>query len=299
MKKIDVVIVTEDRYVNPKEITDYNRNVLLEDKLVLDALETQKLNVTRKSWSDPDFDWSSTKYILFRSTWDYAERYSEFSRWLETTRKKTTLLNSANTIHWNIDKHYLLDLQKKGVHVCESHFIKKGSLTSLTKLHSELGWNKTVLKPCISGGGRHTYKLELDTLSKHEGIFQELIANEDMMLQPFQENIITKGEYSFMVMNGQYTHAVLKIAKPGDFRVQDDFGGSVHAHEATSEEIIFVEKAVKACPEIPMYARVDVILDNNDQLAISELELIEPELWFRNYPEAANVLARGVKQICV
>ena len=28
-------------------------------------------------------------------------------------------------------------------------------------------------------------------------------------------------------MNGIYTHAVLKKAKSGDFRVQDDFGGSV------------------------------------------------------------------------
>ncbi|MFD0964001.1 ATP-grasp domain-containing protein [Pseudofulvibacter geojedonensis] len=297
MKNIDVVVVTEDRYLNPTEINDYNKNVLLEDRLVIEALEKQGLKADRKSWSDTSFNWSSTKYILFRSTWDYFDRYSEFENWLGKVTSETILLNSANTIQWNIDKHYLLDLQEKGIPVCETHFIEKGTITSLLELHQKLGWKKTVLKPCISGAARHTYKLDLNNLDKHENIFQKLIANEAMMLQPFQENIVTKGEYSFMVMNGKYTHAVLKIAKPGDFRVQDDFGGSVHIHEATPEEKTFAEKAVLACPELPMYARVDVIIDNNNNLAISEVELIEPELWFRNHHEAATVLAKGIKKL--
>jgi len=108
---------------------------------------------------------------------------------------------------------------------------------------------------------------------------------------------MTKGEYSFVVINGKYTHAVLKVAKPGDFRVQDDFGGTVHNHEATNEEIAFAENAVKACVEKPMYARVDVIFDNNNKLAISEIELIEPELWFRNHNDAATLLAREIKKM--
>ena len=297
MKTIDIVILTEDKYVNPIEINEYNKNVLLEDQLVVDALKKEGLQVKRKSWSDPKFEWSSTKYILFRTTWDYFDRYEEFSTWLQKVSKQTTLLNSANIINWNIDKHYLNDLQQKGIHICESYFIEKGTVTTLTEVHQQLGWKKTVLKPCISGAARHTYKLELDTLEKHETIFQELIANEAMMLQPFQENIMTKGEYSFVVINGTYSHAVLKIAKPGDFRVQDDFGGTVHNHIAISEEIEFAENAVKACLELPMYARVDVIIDNNNELAISELELIEPELWFRMYPSASTILAKEIKKL--
>lgn len=297
MTAIDIVILTEDRYVNPTEINTYNKNVLLEDQLVLDALKKQGVIATRKSWSDPNFDWSSTTYILFRTTWDYFDRYSEFSMWLKDVSKKTTLLNSANIINWNIDKHYLTDLKSKGVHICETHFIEQGTVTTLEKLHHELGWQKTVLKPCISGAARHTYKLDTTNFEQHETIFQELISEEAMMLQPFQENIITQGEYSFVVINGLYSHAVLKIAKPGDFRVQDDFGGTVHNHIATKEQISFAENAVKACIEPPMYARVDVIVDNDNKLAISEIELIEPELWFRNNSEAALKLAKAIKQL--
>lgn len=297
MKPIDIVVLTEDKYINPTEINTYNSNVLLEDQLVLDALKNAGLIAVRKSWSDPGFDWNSTKSIIFRTTWDYFDRYDDFSKWLKGVSKKTTLLNSANIINWNIDKHYLIDLKAKDVPVCETHFIKQGTATTLTKLHQQLGWQKTVLKPCISGAARHTYKLDSSTLEQHETVFQELIANEAMMLQPFQENILTKGEYSFIVINGIYTHSVLKIAKPGDFRVQDDFGGTVHNHIATKEQITFAENAVKACIEQPIYARVDVIIDNSNKLAISEIELIEPELWFRNNNDAATLLAKAVKQI--
>ena len=117
------------------------------------------------------------------------------------------------------------------------------------------------------------------------------------MLQPFQYDIINKGEVAFMLMNGIFTHAVLKKSKPGDFRVQDDFGGTLHDYTPTSEEIAFAEKAVAACSEKPLYARVDIINDNNGQLAVMELEIIEPELWFRRNPLSANFLASAIKNL--
>ena len=92
------------------------------------------------------------------------------------------------------------------------------------------------------------------------------------------------------------TFYTLKKAKEGDFRVQDDFGGTVHDYDPTENEIRFAEAAVKACPELPIYARVDIFEDNDGNIALSELELIEPELWFRNYKPAALALAKGVKE---
>jgi len=45
-----------------------------------------------------------------------------------------------------------------------------------------------------------------------------------------------------------------------------------------------------------MYARVDIFSDNNDKITLSELELIEPELWFRHYPDAAKMLAKAIHE---
>ena len=49
----------------------------------------------------------------------------------------------------------------------------------------------------------------------------------------------------------------------------------------------------------PIYARVDIFKDNNGKWALAELEIFEPELWFRLKPEAANVLARTIKEMCL
>ena len=297
MKKFDVVILSERRYVNPVKVDDYVKNLLLEDDLVKKALEKEGLKVTRLSWDDPDFNWSDTTYILFRTTWDYFDRFTEFSAWLKKVSQQTKLINSEAIIRWNLDKHYLLDLQNKGVHICESYFIEKGETASLQEIATKYNFKNFVLKPCISGGGRHTYKITSETIAAHETSFKKLIAEEAYIVQPFQKNIVEKGEISLIIINGEFTHAVLKIAKPGDFRVQDDFGGTVHDYTPTSEEIAFAEKAIKACNELPLYARVDIFTDNDNKLAIAELELIEPELWFRNHPEAAIKLSQPIKQL--
>ncbi len=295
MRLYDVIVLTDKRYLEDSETDASKHNVFLEDFLVLEALRQEDLNVTRLAW-DAKFDWSSTKSVLFRTTWDYFDRFEEFSKWLEKVTKQTILFNSEQIIRWNIDKHYLNDLKRHGVPIAESYFIEKGSLKTLKEIHNQLGWTETVLKPCISGAARHTYKLNRETLQTHEAIFKELINTESLMLQPFQHHIVSRGEISMMVFNGQFTHAILKKAKAGDFRVQDDFGGSVHDYQPTKEEINFAENAVNACLELPIYARVDIFMDNDNQIALSELELIEPELWFRHCPEAANVLAKAIRK---
>lgn len=294
MKKFDITLLTEGRYENPQDPDWYVQNILKEDNLVQRALEARGLKVARVDWASSNFDWSSTKYVLFRSTWDYFHRFKEFSVWLTNTSKVTQFINSLDTIRWNMDKHYMADLDEKGVNIPPTIFIEKGESTTLMELHQQNDWNETILKPAISGGARHTYKLTPDILAKYEDIFQKLIKHETMLLQPFQHNIATLGEVSLMVMGGQYTHGVLKVAQPGDFRVQDEFGGTVHNYEPNKAEIKFAEKAVAACPTLPYYARVDIFTDNNGQIALGELELIEPELWFREKPEAAETLAEAI-----
>ncbi len=290
----DIILLTEDKYINTQETDWYTLQVLTEDRLVLEALQKKGLKASIKSWSDPTFNWSQTKTVLFRTTWDYFHRYDEFSEWLKSTSSKTVLINPASLIQWNVDKHYLNDLKAEGINIVETIFIEPGASSTLKLLHEEHQLKESVLKPTVSGGGRHTYRLNPQNLEEHETIFQELIKLEAMMLQPFQNNIVSKGEVSHMVIGGKHTHSILKLAKEGDYRVQDDFGGTVHQYTPTPEEIKFAEKAAKACSPTPVYARVDVIWDNNNELAISEIELIEPEMWFRERPEAANVLANQI-----
>jgi len=294
MKKYDVVILTKKGFFEPENPDWYVKQAIKEDEFVINALKKRRLKVTRTYWDNPDFDFSETKITLLRTVWDYFHRFKEFSTWLKETQTKTRIINPPELIFENIDKHYLAGLEQKGINIPKTYFIDKGDKKTLEQLHKDFKLNESVLKPVVSGAGRHTYKLMPDNIEKHESIYKKLIAEEDMMLQEFQHNIYEKGELAFMIFNGKFSHAVLKKAKKGEFKVQDDFGGSVHHYTPSPEEIKFAEDVVSEISPLPVYARIDIIWDNNNKPAVSELELIEPELWFRFYPPAADLLADTV-----
>ena len=179
----DIVVLTDREHAYPDHIDDYTKNVITEDALVLNALHKVGLKAIRLPWDDPDFDWSDTKAVLFRTTWDYFERFDEFMSWLHKLAQNTRLINSESLIRWNIDKHYLLDLKVQGIHIAETCFIEPRTDITLAALHRQTGWTETVLKPCISGAARHTYLLNLDNLNAHEALFSDLIKQEAMMME--------------------------------------------------------------------------------------------------------------------
>ncbi len=290
----DVIILTDSRYINPPKTNWYINQVLLEDKLLQTALENKGLKVCKKDWADPDFNWKHTSYAIFRTTWDYFERFDEFFSWIEQTKLKTTFINSTEIINWNIDKHYLKDLSEKKINIAPTLFIEKDDVITLAQLFEKTKWSEAVIKPAISGAARHTYRITPNNYIDYENIFQKLITMEGMLFQEFMNNITLKGEISLIMIGGKYTHAVQKIAKEGDFRVQDDHGGSVKKYTPTKEEILFSENCLSAIPFKTIYARVDIIYDNNNKPSLSELELIEPELWFRNNPKSATFLAEEI-----
>ena len=293
----DIVILTDHRYVNPKKTDWYIEQVLLEDKLLQTALEEKGFIVCKKDWADKDFDWTTTKNAIFRTTWDYFDKFDEFFAWMENTKNKTTFINSAEIINWNIDKHYLQDLEKNGINIAPTLFIQKGDKSTLQELFKKTNWNKAVIKPAISGAARHTYRISPSNCKNYENLFQKLIYKECMLFQEFLNSITAKGEISLIIIGGKFTHAVKKIAKKGDFRVQDDHGGKVEEYNPTIEEISFAENCLKTSPFTPIYARVDIVYDNKNKPSLSELELIEPELWFRNSPESAELLAMEIEKL--
>ncbi len=290
----DVVVLTEDRYAFPSEVSDYVKNVLVEDALLLNALNKQGLRVGRFSWSDKEVNWSKVRSVVFRTTWDYFDRYEEFKAWFDELKDQVKMFNDAKILEWNQDKIYLKEMQSKGVRIPETIFVQKGDAQKLSALAKPLSTNEFVLKPNVSGAARHTYRLNKTSCSEFESTYRELIREEDFMLQAFQQQIMTKGEISLMLIDGEYTHAVLKRGKEDDFRVQDDFGGTAVPYEPNTQEIEFAARCYNALEVKPHYCRVDIIWDNEDQLALSELELIEPELWMRTCPEAAMKLAKAI-----
>jgi hypothetical protein len=296
-RDFDVVVLTEDRYASPDPSDPYVAQMLREDSLVVDALRRRGLKVARISWASASFDWRQTACALFRSTWDYFLRIDEFVRWLDVASKQTRLLNDVSLVRWNLDKHYLLDLERSGIAIPKTRLLERGETCSLASTFSELGWGEAVLKPAISGAGRNTYRLNPANLAVHEAAFRRLIENEAMLLQEFRPEIVSSGESSLVFVEGRFSHAAKKTAKPGEFRVQDDHGGVAMPYEPGSSEIAFAEKVLAACPFLPLYARIDVVQSADGAWLLMEAELIEPELFFRFRPEATDALAAAIQRI--
>ncbi len=71
----------------------------------------------------------------------------------------------------------------------------------------------------------------------------------------------------------------------------------MHSYEPSDAEVKFAQSAMAACQPAPAYGRVDLVRDNDGNLAVMELELIEPELWLRIHPPAANAFADVIAEI--
>ncbi len=293
---VDIVILTEDRYLDPNLDDWYQAQIAHEEGLVVAALAKRGLSVVRRSWSDPSMDWSQCGAAVFRSTWDYFDRFSEFEPWLEQVALKTRLINDAELIRWNIDKRYLADLERAGVAIVPTRFLACAQMTRLSDVMQEQGWDDVVFKPVVSGAARLTYRVSLADVEASEACFAHCLAGEDMMVQAFEPAIVDTGELSVIVIDGCATHAIRKTVRAGDFRVQDDHGGKVEAHVPNVAERRFAEAAVAACPLPPSYARVDFIMRREGDFRLMELELIEPELFFRFHPPAADLFAAAVKR---
>jgi len=282
---IDCILLTEPRFI--AESTDpYVQQVFAEDAVVVDALRAAGLRVERRSWDDPSIDWSMVRCGLVRTTWDYHHRWPVFDAWLTRVAQTTPLINAAGVLRWNLDKRYLLDLAEAGVQVVPTRVAARGSGASLA-IHGP-----SVIKPVVSAAGRETHRVHPG--AEAEALWDRLLEVEDMMVQPFVESVLGRGEVSLMVIDGEVTHAVQKIAAPGEFRVQDDHGGTVHAYTPTAAERELAARAMAAAPDGALYGRVDLVNLADGTPAVMELELVEPEMFFRFGPGAAERMAAAV-----
>src|SRR5262245_60769989 len=131
----DVALLTERRYTAAAADDDwYLDNILRDDGLLQDALAAHGLTSVRLDWSRPDVNWSRYRCAVFRTVWDYFDRFTEFADWLDRVQTQTTLCNPVGTVRWNMDKHYLADLAVRGIPVVPCRYVERGDTTPLAEL---------------------------------------------------------------------------------------------------------------------------------------------------------------------
>lgn len=266
----------------------------LDDRHLLAALRAAGLSAEPVVWEDPHFDWARVRLAIIRSAWDYSYRREQFVAWAERAASGTELWNPAPVVRWNTHKRYLCDLAARGVPVVPTVLLPAGSRARLDEILEREGWEDAIIKAAVAQSGRYALFVPRRHRALGQAHLDRLLPHEDLLVQPYIPSVPVSGELSLVMVDGEFTHAVRKRAAPGDFRVHDDYGGSVEP-EAPSPAALAAARAALAAVGHPVhYARTDLVAGPGGQPLIMEFELVEPELFFRHSPRAVERLTAAV-----
>jgi glutathione synthase/RimK-type ligase-like ATP-grasp enzyme len=234
-------------------------------------------------------DLSGYDVVLPLVAWGYHKKYD---RWLDlldrAEAERLPMINPPALLRWNSHKVYLAELAETGVPTVPTTSVEACSEEDLQAARLHFGCAQLVIKPPVSASAAGTHRI---------GPGDSLPADSRgraMIIQPLIAEIARTGEYSLMLFDGEYSHAVIKRPRSGDFRVQEEHGGITLPSAPPPGAVALAKAALAAAPAKATYARVDIVPDDEGVLRIMELELIEPALFLEHSPDNGAAFTRAI-----
>ena len=261
----------------------------VDEDLLLAALAARGVDVRMAAWRGGDEDWDAPVPTLVRSTWDYIHDLPAFRHWIGRTSRAAPLWNPAGILLGNLHKRYLLDLQQRGVPTVPTELVVAGSGQRLEPLLGARGWRDVVIKPAVGAGSFETHRIRSGDLDHGEAVLCRLVAERDVLVQPYLPGVERYGERAMVWIDGEFTHAVRKTPRFAE--------GVEQVSEAMP--LTDAERAVGTAALAPLagslvYARVDVAPDEHGHPQIMELELVEPSLFLLQERRALDRLVAAI-----
>lgn len=279
-----------------------------DDGLGLSRLARSGVFVETVPWDAPP-GWRRYAAVIIRSAWDYHVRLGPFLRWTEEVeRAGVELWNPAAVVRWNSDKRYLRDLERAGVRVVPTEWVAKGSTVDLAGVLRRRRWRTSVVKPSVSATAYRTGRVTAVDHEPGAELLSVILQDSDALIQPFLTEIRDHGEWSFVYFADDgagltFSHAVVKRSRPGDFRVQPQFGGTAQIAlppAGVRRQVDDVAAALcRLAPGRLLYARIDGVVSDgahapDGTFLLMEAELIEPMLFLGSSDRAADRFADAV-----
>jgi glutathione synthase/RimK-type ligase-like ATP-grasp enzyme len=254
-----------------------------------DALRGAGAQVDPLPWTAAD-DLTGYDLILPLVAWGY---HQDYGRWLDLLERaeaeRWRMVNPPTLLRWNGDKAYLAELADRGVPTVRTLVVDSCCDADLEEARRRFESDWLVIKPPISASAHGTHRIGPDDDLPDDS------HGRPMIIQPLIEEIATTGEFSLMLFGGEYSHAVMKRPKSGDFRVQEYLGGVTSPCKAPPAGAVkLAQQALAAMPAEATYARVDIVPDDEGVLRIMELELIEPSLFLDHAPDGGAAFTRSI-----
>jgi glutathione synthase/RimK-type ligase-like ATP-grasp enzyme len=264
-----------------------------DDALAHEPFRELGWGVEEISWRRGEVDWDEYEAVVLRSPWDYQRDPDRFFSVLDTIeRSRARMINPLELVRWNLRKTYLFDLEARGVPIVPSAHGSELDRRSLGGLFERFAVEEIVVKPVIGANADDTFRIaRRDAAAAARAL--AAFGGRDYLAQPFVQSVVGEGEHSLFYFAGEYSHAIRKVPKRGDFRVQEEHGAEIIPVTAPGELVELGQRAVRAVTPAPLYARADVLRLHQNGYGVIELELIEPALYLRCDPGAPGRFARA------
>lgn len=270
-----------------------NPELTADDRLAAAALGALGVHVAPVIWNEAEPEsLEDVDAVVVRSCWDYHLHARAFGGWIDALEQAgVPVVNRPPLLRWNLHKRYLRELEERGVEIVPTAWVEEGDAPALAELLATAGWREAVVKPAVSLSAYQTWRTSPGEAAEHEERFAALRTAGDVLVQRYVPEVTTAGEWSLVFFGGEYSHAVRKRPRQGDFRVQMDHGGHAVPEAPPPALIADAERAIASLPELPAYARVDGI-EVRGRLVLMEMECIDPVLYLGTHPPAAERFAR-------
>lgn len=245
-------------------------------------------------WQSTSIDWAEYDAVYIGAAWDYPDDADCFIAVLERiVQSGTILVNDLSLVRWTLAKTYLRELESRGVNIVPSLWYESFDMRVVNDAFGFFHTETIIIKPVISTNATHTYLL---ASAQAEALADELAVafeNRPFVIQKFMSSVQAAGEYSLFFFDGLFSHAVRKVPASADFRVQEQFGATIAAVAADADLLEEAEKVMGMVDPGPVYARVDLVRDDDGQPRLMELELIEPSMYLQLSPTAPTRFAEA------
>lgn len=242
-------------------------------------------------WRAPLEAFDGIALVLLGTAWDYQDHPEEFLAKLEAlVGHGIAVHNLPEVVRWNTDKRYLRELAERGTQIVPTLWLDDVDRAGVLAAMDQFGTDRVVVKRQVGAGGlgQHSFS--------REGLPSEgWSMGRPCMVQPFLSSILDEGEYTFVFIDGAFSHGVLKRAAEGEYRIQSLYGGTECGYAPEAADLARAEAVVASLPfDSPLYCRLDMVRLPDGALAVMEAEMIEPYLYPAQGPHLGDRMAEAV-----
>lgn len=276
--------------------TQKNKGLIQEDVLIQKAFLSQGLVSRIEALENISLEAISGDSVFLKSIWGYHVNYKKFLKHISLLEEKGVLLiNDYRYIHWNIDKNkYFSEIDF--LKIVPTYKLDLSSVKSINEIEKIVQLiikddpnTKFVIKPAIGASGYLAFIYNREGVNRN--CLNKILDHRalDFIIQPFRHQI-SEGEISIIFINGEMQYGIKRF--PGIFTEKKELE-YIDVQKIPEQFIAQIKPLldffIDRFKSLPKICRVDFVKHNLDY-EFMEIELIDPDLFFRHVPE--NVLSK-------